>query len=96
MFAMKHAVEGLREMGFDVLDDLVDHSYDTIDFAIDRQVAILDQIETMCKKQFTARMIFRCEQAAKHNQELLFRLYGNFKEDADNTFERAISKCLKL
>ena len=96
MFAMKHAVQGPREMGFDVLDDLVDHSYDTIDFAIDRQVAILDQIETMCKKQFTARMIFRCEQAAKHNQELLFRLYGNFKEDADNTFERAISKCLKL
>lgn len=96
MFAMKHAVQGLRDMGFDVLDDLVDHSYDTIDFAINRQVAILDQIEVMCKNQLTTSMIARCEQAAEHNQRLLSKLSNTFNKDVDDTFKRAVAKCLQL
>ena len=96
MFAMKHAVQGLRDMGFDVLDDLVDHSYDTIDFAINRQVTILDQIEVMCKNQLTTSMIARCEQAAEHNQRLLSKLSNTFNKDVDDTFKRAVAKCLQL
>lgn len=96
MFAMQHAVQGLRDMGFDVLDDLVDHSYDTIDFAINRQVAILDQIEVMCENQLTTSMIARCEQAAEHNQKLLSKLSNTFNKDVDDTFKRAVAKCLQL
>jgi hypothetical protein len=96
MFAMKNAVQNLRDKGFDVLDDLVDHSYDTIEFDVARQVAILDQIEIMCKNQLTTSMILRCEQAAKHNQQLLFKLLETFYEDVNSTYERASTKCLQL
>lgn len=96
MFAMKNAVQNLRDLGFDVLDDLVDHSYDTIDFGIARQIAILNQIEIMCKNQLTTSMILRCEQAAKHNQQLLFKLLETFYEDVNSTYERASTKCLQL
>ena len=96
MFAMKNAVQNLREMGFDVLDDLIDHSYDTIDFDIARQIAILDQVEIMCKTQLTTTMISRCQQAANHNQQLLLKLLETFYKDVNSTYERAITKCLQL
>ena len=96
MFAMKNAVQNLREMGFDVLDDLIDHSYDTIDFAIARQIAILDQVEIMCKTQLTTTMISRCQRAANHNQQLLLKFLETFYKDINSTYERAITKCLQL
>jgi len=95
LFAMKNAVAYLRDMGFDVLDDLVDHSYDSIDYHIDRQIAILDQIEIMCTKTLSEAQIQRCQQAADHNQQLLFELKSRFHDDVKQTCERAIIKCLK-
>jgi hypothetical protein len=78
------------------LDDIVDHSYDNIELDINRQVAILDQIEVLCKNQLTTTMIARCEQAAKHNQQILFKLSETFSEDVNSTYERAVIKCLQL
>ena len=96
MFAMKNSVQTLRNMGVDVLDDLVDHSYDTIDVDIARQTAILNQVEIMCKTQLTTTMISRCQQAANHNQQLLLKFLETFYKDVNSTYERAITKCLQL
>lgn len=94
MFAMKNAVAYLKDMGFDVLDDLVDHSYDKIDFAIERQVAILDQCQIMCKRELTDNDIKRCEQAAIHNQSLLDKLFKTFHTDVNISCQNIIKKCL--
>ena len=96
IFAMKNAVTYLQDMGFDVLDDLIDHSYDKIDFAIERQSAILDQVEILCKQILTAKQIARCEQAALHNQQLLNKMLGLWQVDLENSFLRAIEKAKKL
>lgn len=95
MFAMKNAVSYLRDMGFDVLDDLVDHSYDYVDFDINRQVAIMDQIEIMCKQTLSKSQIQRCQQAAEHNQQLLFEIGNRFQNDVNQVCQRAMIKCLE-
>ena len=94
MFAMKKAVAYLRDLGFDVLDDVVDHGYDSVEFAIERQAAILDQCQIMCKRKLTDNDIKRCEQAAIHNQSLLDKLFKTFYTDVNISCQNAIKKCL--
>ena len=96
MFAMKNAVVYLRDLGFDVLDDLVDHSYDIVESDIKRQSALLDQIEFMCKQTLTQAQIQRCQQAADHNQQLLFKMFSCFHTDVNITCKNAIDKCRQL
>jgi hypothetical protein len=96
LFAMQGAVQELRNMGFDVLDDIVDHSYDTIEFGIERQTKILNISQKLCKIQFTPGLIKRMEIAASKNQELLSTMLSSFHQDVDKTFERAVVKCLSL
>jgi hypothetical protein len=96
MFAMKNAVAYLKNLGFDVLDDLVDHAYDSIEFAIDRQVAILDQCQIMCQRELTTNDIKRCEQAAQHNQNLLEKMFETFHHDVNSSISNAVKKCSKL
>jgi hypothetical protein len=96
MFAMKNAVSHLRELGFDVLDDLVNHIYDGVDFAIERQTAVLNQIEIMCRHTLTESEIRRCERAADHNQRLLLDLYDRFHKGVNTACENAKVKFLKL
>lgn len=96
LFSMRGAVQYLQELGFDVLDDLVDHSYDRIDNAMERQVKLLDISQDLCKIEFTPGMVDRMNAAATHNQQLLFKLFDTYFEDIDFTFEKAIAKCLKL
>jgi hypothetical protein len=86
----------LRDLGFDVLDDLVNHSYDSVDFAIDRQTAVLDQIEIMCRQSLSQSQIYRCQQAADHNQQLLAKMYKDFHEDVNNACLKAVAKCVNL
>lgn len=92
MFAMAGAVENLRRMGYDVLDDVVDHSYDSIDFCIDRQVALLDLAEKMCNLEYTPALVDRLNRAAQHNQALLDQHQPNFFPDVAATFDLAVEK----
>lgn len=93
LFAMKGAVKYLRDMGFDVLDDLVDHSYDQIEFEIDRQVALLDLMEKLVQVDFTEKTFKRCKKAAEHNQALLKQLYARWYDDINQTYELVRQKC---
>jgi hypothetical protein len=94
MFANKNSVQYLRDLGFDVLDDLVDHSYDNLEFDIDRQEAILDQINELSKLKFTEALKSRCQQAADHNQEILLNFCKQFHKDVNTTINTAIERCL--
>jgi hypothetical protein len=92
VFAMKGAVEQLRQMGYDVLDDIVDHSYDAIDFCIDRQVALLDLAKRLCRLEYNPALVERLERAAKHNRAVLDRHQPNFFPDVTKTFDMAVDK----
>ena len=96
VFSMKGAVQHLRDIGFDVLDDLVDHSYDNIDFEIDRQVAILDTAQELSKLEFTPAVLDRLNAAAQHNQEKLNTFFSTWQDDINTTIGLAKDKCLAL
>jgi hypothetical protein len=88
MHAQQGAVAYVRNMGFDVLDDIVDHSYDDIEFTIDRQVAILDQCEKLILIDLD-KYSNRLSEAASHNCELLNAFYSKWHKDIDQTFLKA-------
>lgn len=71
LFCSKNAVSTLRNWGFDVLDDLVDHQlYDNIDHAIQRQGVILDMAQDLCSFD-VAKHQHRLCQAASHNLTMI-------------------------
>lgn len=79
LFSHKHAVKYLRLMGFDVLDDIIDHSrYDNIDFSIARQSQILTLLEEIIDKDLDHE---RLERAAMTNQNLLKKFSHVWLED---------------
>jgi hypothetical protein len=96
LFAAKNSVEHLREMGFDVLDDVVDHRYDLIDSPIERQVKILDVAQELCNLNYTSLLASRLLRAANHNQQLLSTMYDNFKDDFIKSVASAKMKYMDL
>jgi len=75
MYAGRYAIAKLRELGFDVMDDLVDHSYDRL---LETQhkmscfaTSAKDTISSL-KTQDWAQTKSRAQAAAYHNQQLLF------------------------
>lgn len=88
LHAQQGAVAYLRTMGFDTLDDIVDHSYDHIEFTIDRQVAILDQCEKLMLIDLD-KYSNRLSEAASHNCELLNAFYSTWHKDIDQTYLKA-------
>ena len=74
LFAATGCVDKIRSMGFDVYDDIVDHSYDNFDTSIncvERQESILTQLSELTKLEFTPFLIERLAQGSKHNRLLL-------------------------
>ena len=87
-------VKFLREMGLDVFDDIINHSYDNIDNPIDRMYkAIIDNKELLMNnektkllwKQNTTRFIKNVEFAKKE-------LYTFYVERATNLFKRVYNE----
>lgn len=67
LFSSQHAVKYLRDWGFDVLDDLVDHDrYDNIEFDIHRQTVILDMAQELLDFD-TVKHWDRLHAASQHN-----------------------------
>jgi hypothetical protein len=87
LFAHQHAVRHLKDMGFDVLDDVVPHNmYDGIEFDIDRQVAILDVVQLLLEKEINSE---RVKHAANHNQQLMKQFAKTWQDDFIECVEKA-------
>lgn len=97
LFSAKGAVAYLRNLGFDTLDDVVDHDcYDGLDAAVQRQSKLLDLAEELIRLKFSNVMITRCQQAADHNNRLLEDWWSTWHDDVDSTVERARIKVMAL
>ena len=80
LYCSPFSIELLRSHGFDVLDDIVDNTYDTEKNHWMRLDIILDQLETFIDRQYTSKDYQRFKQAAKHNQQLLASLLHSWPE----------------
>jgi hypothetical protein len=96
VFSVTNGVKYLRDMGFDVLDDIVDHSYDSVEKDIDRQVKILVEVKNLCQLIITDKLQTRLNLAAKKNQQLLQVLSKDFYQDIVVAQKNIIEKCLNL
>ena len=74
LYCSPFSIEMLRSHGFDVLDDMVNNTYDTEKNHWMRLDLILDQLETFIDRRYTPKEYERFKQAATHNQQLLASL----------------------
>jgi len=95
VFSAINAVDYLKTLGFDVLDDLVDHSYDS---NIHDKYKIKKYIESSQKSQEYLQTLApinikqRCKQAAKHNQKILQQMQQSWPKDFALWLSGAIEK----
>lgn len=77
----------LRQHGFDVMDDIVDHDYDTIVDHNHRLTCIIDHLETFKSKNFSPSDFDRFWSAMTHNQNLL----KTYKQKWNNKFTEILN-----
>jgi hypothetical protein len=84
-------VARLRQLGFDVLDDMIDHSYDR-ERMNDDKIVHLSGLTRAWAEQFTLedwpQLEPRCQQAADHNRHRLLELRRDWAQDQANVLAR--------
>jgi len=86
LFAATGCVQKLRDLGFDVFDDFVDHSYDKFDTGqccVARQEAMLIEMEKLITLRVTEPMIARWQQITVNNQKIMRDWSVRWKNDCD-------------
>ena len=94
IFGGRGCIARLRRLGFDVLDDLVDHSYDHLTKIQDKYPVFVDcSVQSMMTdiKQNRSRL----ESAARHNQNLLYK-WRDAQESDFQTWLTDLEKELKI
>ena len=92
LFHATNTVEQLRDWGFYVYDDMIDHSYDKFDTAqkfVQRQDAILAQLEELNKIKITSSMFDHWEKQTIKNREILSKWHSSWQQSADTTISQA-------
>ena len=100
VFSAKHAVGYLKTLGFDVLDDVVDHSYDSLTQSntmyghgkISEFVKLNIQNYHNIKNLDQTKLAVRCQTAATHNQQLLAQLQRQWPADFAQWLPNTIAK----
>ena len=87
LFGNPGSISKLREWGFDVFDDWVDHSYDQEEVPHQRQRLILDQIHSTI--HYTESLLEEFEIRAQNNRNLLKEFqYQYFNHKEQNILDR--------
>lgn len=89
VFSAKHAVNYLKTLGFDILDDVLDHSYDNLTQSntmyghgkISEFISLNIQNYHNIKNLDQTKLAARCQTAATHNQQLLAQLQRQWPVD---------------
>lgn len=74
LYSSHSAVATLREHGFDVLDDYVNHGYDAMPLGHHRLGQLVRQLETFVDRVYDTADYERFQQAAQHNRHRLDEL----------------------
>lgn len=88
-FAPPGIVNEVRKLGFDLFDDIIDHSYDLIDDQNERRNAICNQIKALDIK-------YSLEDCQKLRQQLYTRLLSNYQllDKFTNEYNQTVEKLI--
>jgi hypothetical protein len=100
VYGGKFTLSWLRKMGFDILEDIVDHKYDYMDELCNGQFGdkIVDFIQlgstivNQMKEMDFVQLQARCKQAAEHNQKLLAHMQQQWPSDFSTWLPGVIEK----
>ena len=100
VFSAKHAVNYLKTLGFDVLDDVVDHAYDSLTQGntmyghgkISEFIKLNIQNYHNITHLNKAKLAARCQTAAAHNQQLLTKMQRQWPVDFAQWLPNVIAK----
>lgn len=82
LFGGRYSVQVLKQMGFDVLDDIVDHlHYDTLSRKEDKITEFVFVSNPNCNNHEWEHVQQRCKQAADHNSKLLKEMKQQWPSD---------------
>lgn len=96
LFGARHAVKELKHIGFDILDDLVDHEYyDNFDQPVERQSAILSLMKDLINLDLNPYHD-RLESAARYNQNILLEYSKTQAQDFLDLLQQAKIKIEQL
>jgi hypothetical protein len=99
LFHATGSVDILRNLGFYVYDDIVDHSYDKFDTtndSVQRQESILQQAKQLMNLDITDSMIDHWEKKTHHNRKILQEWNNCWKEDFVKISTEAYNTALLL
>lgn len=84
-------VAHLRELGFDMFDDVIDHSYDQIDNPLDRLLSAIDSnIEILTNGDLAKERWLRCRGRFASNVDVARTIYGFYADRARKEFSQAL------
>ena len=88
LYSMPGSVKVLKDYGFELFDDIVDHSYDRETNDVKRQVMLLDQLCAWQNRSFTEQNLIDFEQRIKHNKNLLQDLRSRWPARLNTVLEQ--------
>ena len=87
LFCAPGAVKHLRQVGFDVMDYIIDHNYDNIVDPVLRHIAILKILENCRDLDIDSRLTVRMTQTCQHNYNLLKKLRQRLPEKIQTSID---------
>ena len=88
LYCSPQSIKYLKQYGFDVLDDYVDHSYDQIVDHGKRLIRIIEKLESFIGRVYSNVDYARFDQAAVHNRNLLLEFEKAWPEKFDNILKQ--------
>jgi hypothetical protein len=79
-YSSPNRIKYLRDCGFNVHDDIIDHSYDNINDPIRQQIAILDQMQKLQDLEYTPTLLEELERRAQHNRNLVDQMFDQLEQ----------------
>ena len=85
----------IRKLGFDLFDDIIDHSYDLIEDPIERIKAVVDQLEGICRWSIDDCIDYKKQNMVRfiRNREIAQELHDyKFEQIALDNLQKALDK----
>ena len=95
LFAATKTVKKLRDFGFDMFDDYVDHSYDNFDTSencVQRQEKILEQAKNLIDLKINDSILQDWNRRADHNRRLLASWDEQWPIEAENILKNIVQQ----
>ena len=90
LFAPMGTIQYLKSMGFEIIDDIVDHSYDSEPNWINRQTAILNQLQNFLQQK-TFFVPKKYLDIARHNQDVMLTWRSKWDCKIDTALTNAVN-----